>query len=91
MTVVLALVGMLLIPTTIFRSLAGGAILVAIAAVAASLTLPPGFSTRCFPGPGTRSPSRRRHDRVRGRRRDWVVPGAAAVAGDLLKLRHREV
>jgi putative drug exporter of the RND superfamily len=41
MTVVLALVGMLLVPTTIFRSLAGGAILVVIAAVAASLTLLP--------------------------------------------------
>src|SRR6266540_1482142 len=40
-TVVLALVGMLLIPTTIFRSLATGAILVVIAAVAASLTLLP--------------------------------------------------
>ncbi|HEU4398073.1 MAG TPA: MMPL family transporter [Actinomycetota bacterium] len=41
MIVVLALVGMLLIPTTIFRSLAAGAILVVIAAVAASLTLLP--------------------------------------------------
>ncbi|MGH8519191.1 MAG: MMPL family transporter, partial [Panacagrimonas sp.] len=41
MTVVLALVGMLLVPTTIFRSLAGGAILVVIAAVAAALTLLP--------------------------------------------------
>jgi putative drug exporter of the RND superfamily len=40
-TVVLALVGMLLIPTTIFRSLAAGAILVVLAAVAASLTLLP--------------------------------------------------
>jgi putative drug exporter of the RND superfamily len=41
MTVVLALVGMLLIPTTLFRSLAAGAILVVITAVAASLTLLP--------------------------------------------------
>jgi putative drug exporter of the RND superfamily len=41
MTVVLALVGMLLIPTTLFRSLATGAIVVVIAAVAASLTLLP--------------------------------------------------
>ena len=40
-TVVLALVGMLLLPTTIFRSLASGAILVVITAVAASLTLLP--------------------------------------------------
>jgi putative drug exporter of the RND superfamily len=41
MIVVLALVGMLLIPTTLFRSLAAGAILVVVAAVAASLTLLP--------------------------------------------------
>lgn len=41
MTVVLALLGMLLIPNTIFRSLAGGAIFVVLAAVAASLTLLP--------------------------------------------------
>jgi putative drug exporter of the RND superfamily len=43
MTVVLALMGMLIIPTTIFRSLAGGAILVVITAVAGSLTLLPAF------------------------------------------------
>jgi putative drug exporter of the RND superfamily len=41
LTVVLALTGMLLIPTTIFRSLAGGAILVVVFAVIASLTLLP--------------------------------------------------
>ncbi len=41
MTVVLALLGMLIIPTTIFRSLAAGAIFVVIAAVAASMTLLP--------------------------------------------------
>ncbi len=40
-TVVLALLGMLIIPTTIFRALAGGAILVTIAAIAASMTLLP--------------------------------------------------
>ncbi|MDQ3979028.1 MAG: MMPL family transporter [Actinomycetota bacterium] len=40
-TVVLALLGMLLIPTTIFRSLAAGAIFVVIVAVLASLTLLP--------------------------------------------------
>ncbi len=40
-TVVLALLGMFLIPTTIFRSLGAGAILVVIAAVAATLTLIP--------------------------------------------------
>jgi putative drug exporter of the RND superfamily len=41
MTVVLALLGMLLIPTTIFRSLGAGAIFVVVTAVLASLTLLP--------------------------------------------------
>ncbi|MFB3737967.1 MAG: MMPL family transporter, partial [Candidatus Velamenicoccus archaeovorus] len=40
-TVVLALLGMLIVPVSIFRSLAGGAILVTIAAIAASMTLLP--------------------------------------------------
>jgi len=41
MTVVLALLGMIIIPTTIFRALAGGAIFVTLAALAASMTLLP--------------------------------------------------
>ena len=41
MTVVLALLGMLIVPTTIFRSLAAGAIFVAIASILAALTLLP--------------------------------------------------
>jgi putative drug exporter of the RND superfamily len=41
MTVVLALIGMLIIPTTIFRGLAGGAIIVVLVSVAASMTLLP--------------------------------------------------
>ncbi len=41
LTVVLALAGMLLIPTTIFRSLAGGAIVVVLISVAAAMTLLP--------------------------------------------------
>ncbi len=41
LTVVLALVGMLILPNTLFRSLGLGAILVVIAAVAASMTLLP--------------------------------------------------
>ncbi|MFZ0625265.1 MAG: MMPL family transporter [Acidimicrobiia bacterium] len=41
MTVVLALVGMLLLPNTLFRALGIGAILVVVVAVAASLTLLP--------------------------------------------------
>ena len=41
MMVVLALAGMLIVPTTIFRSLAGGAIIVVLVSVAASMTLLP--------------------------------------------------
>ena len=41
LTVVFALVGMLIVPMTMFRSLAAGAILVAIASVLAALTLLP--------------------------------------------------
>jgi len=41
MTVVLALAGMLLVPTTIFRGLAGGAIIVVLISVALSMTLLP--------------------------------------------------
>jgi RND superfamily putative drug exporter len=41
MTVVLALLGMLIIPTTIYRALAAGAIFVVIVAVAAAMTLLP--------------------------------------------------
>jgi RND superfamily putative drug exporter len=41
MTVVLALIGMLIVPTTIFRGLAGGAIIVVLVSVAASMTLLP--------------------------------------------------
>jgi putative drug exporter of the RND superfamily len=41
LTVVFALLGMLIIPVSIFRSLAGGAIFVTIAAIAASMTLLP--------------------------------------------------
>jgi uncharacterized membrane protein YdfJ with MMPL/SSD domain len=41
MTVVLALLGILIVPTTIFRALAAGAIFVVVVAVAASMTLLP--------------------------------------------------
>ena len=41
LTVVLALAGMLLVPTTIFRSLAGGAIIVVLVSVGASMSLLP--------------------------------------------------
>ena len=41
MMVVVALAGMLIVPTTIFRSLAGGAIIVVLVSVAASMTLLP--------------------------------------------------
>src|SRR6266542_1905736 len=46
LTVVLALAGMLLNPTTIFRSIAAGAIAVVLVAVAASLTLVPALLRR---------------------------------------------
>ena len=39
LTVVLALAGMMLVPTTIFRGLAGGAILVVLISIALSMTL----------------------------------------------------
>jgi RND superfamily putative drug exporter len=42
-TVILALLGMLIIPVSMFRSLAGGAALVTFAAIAASMTLLPGI------------------------------------------------
>src|SRR5918996_1186493 len=45
MTVVLALVGMLIVPMTIFRSLAAGAIFVVLVSVLASLTLLPALLT----------------------------------------------
>jgi uncharacterized membrane protein YdfJ with MMPL/SSD domain len=52
-TVVLALAGMLLVPTTIFRSLAGGAIIVVLISIALSMTLLPAllafFGTRAEP------------------------------------------
>lgn len=41
LTVVIALLGMLIVPQTIFRSIAAGSVLVALAAVGASLTLLP--------------------------------------------------
>ncbi len=41
LTVVLALLGMLILPVSMFRSLAGGAILVTLCAIAASMTLLP--------------------------------------------------
>ncbi len=41
MTVVIALAGIMVVPTTIFRSLAGGAIIVVLISVASSLTLLP--------------------------------------------------
>lgn len=42
-TVVLALLGMFIVPSTIFRSLATGAVIVTLVAIAASMTLLPAF------------------------------------------------
>ena len=66
MTVVLALLGMFIIPTTIFRSLATGAILVTIASIAASMTLLPAIL----------APARRPHQLAEGspkRAKDGLV------------------
>jgi putative drug exporter of the RND superfamily len=59
-TVVLALLGMFLIPIVIFRSLGAGAILVVIAAVAATLTLVPALLALL--GDRIDWPRRRRYD-----------------------------
>jgi RND superfamily putative drug exporter len=59
-TVVLALLGMFLIPTVIFRSLGAGAILAVIAAVAATLTLVPALLSLL--GDKIDWPRRRRYD-----------------------------
>ena len=60
MTVVLALTGMFLIPTTIFRSLGTGAILAVVVAVAATLTLIPAMLSLL--GDRIDWPRRRRYD-----------------------------
>ncbi len=67
MTVVLALAGMLLVPTTIFRSLAGGAIIVVLVSVAASMTLLPAILSLLG--------DKINAGRVFGRGREVVAPG----------------
>ncbi|MEP6476252.1 MAG: MMPL family transporter [Actinomycetota bacterium] len=67
MTVVLALAGMLLVPTTIFRSLAGGAIIVVLVSVAASMTLLPAILSLLG--------DRINAGRIIGRNREVVEPG----------------
>jgi RND superfamily putative drug exporter len=67
MTVVLALAGMLLVPTTIFRSLAGGAIIVVLVSVAASMTLLPAILSLLG--------DRINAGRIIGRKREVVEPG----------------
>ncbi|HEX5260803.1 MAG TPA: MMPL family transporter [Gaiellales bacterium] len=97
-TVVVALVGLLIVPTTIFLSLALGAILVVIAAVAAAMTLLPAvlmlLGDRIEKGRvGRLVPSRlRRSSGEGGRFWPWAVGGVMrrplisllAVAGLLL-------
>ena len=77
LTVVLALAGMLLVPTTIFRSLAGGAIIVVLVSVAASMTLLPAISRSSATGSTGRGCTQREPDRVL---RDAI----AAVVAELL-------
>jgi RND superfamily putative drug exporter len=67
MTVVLALAGMLLVPTTIFRSLAGGAIIVVLVSVAASMTLLPAILSLLG--------DKINAGRIFGRGREVVAPG----------------
>ena len=71
MTVVLALLGMILIPNTIFRSLAAGAIFVVVAAVLASMTLLPAMLGLLGD----------RINRLRVRRRSKAVTGGAGREG----------
>lgn len=97
LTVVLALAGMLLIPTTVFRSLAGGAMLVVIVSVLAALTLTPAILSLLgdrvnawrIPFVGRRLTGQRRE--VRGGLLDWIVrvvmrhpAGSLVVFGGLL-------
>ena len=67
LTVVVALAGMLVVPTTIFRSLAGGAIIVVLVSVAASMTLLPAILSLLG--------DRINAGRIFGRGRDVVEPG----------------
>ena len=67
LTVVVALAGMLLVPTTIFRSLAGGAIIVVMVSVAASMTLLPAILSLLG--------DRINAGRIIGRKREVVAPG----------------
>ncbi len=67
-TVVLALTGMFLIPTTIFRSLGAGAILVVIVAMLATVTLIPAMLSLL--GDRIDWPRRRRYDAATAARQD---------------------
>ncbi len=86
LTVVLALVGMLLLPNTIFRSLGLGAILVVIVAVAASLTLLPAVLSLM----GDRVDALRIRGRSgsarRGRGRFWDVATAMVMRRPVVSL-----
>ena len=81
MAIVLALLGMLIVPLTIFTSLAAGAILVVIAAVLASLTLLPavlsimGDKINALRVPFTGRHSAKQDDEKRGGFWDWVSRG----------------
>ena len=67
-TVIFALFGMILVPNTIFRSLGAGAILVVLAAVAATLTLIPALLALL--GDKINFPIRRRYDATAAARQD---------------------
>ncbi len=87
MTVVLALLGMLVVPTTIFRSLAAGAITVVLVSVLASVTLLPALLAVLGDRVDALPVVRRRREVAAGERRDgaWdaitrLVMGRPAVA-----------
>ncbi|MBI2237130.1 MAG: MMPL family transporter [Actinobacteria bacterium] len=96
MTVVLALTGMLIVPTTIFRSLAGGAITVVVVSVLASMTLLPALLSVLGDKVNSLRVFRRRREVVAGEHEDgfWnaitrgvmrrPVVGLAVAAGLLI-------
>jgi RND superfamily putative drug exporter len=78
-TVVVALVGMLIVPTTIFVSLATGAILVVLSAVAAAMTLLPAVLSLLGDRIEKGQVSRLIPSRVRGGRGFWPRAVAAVM------------
>jgi putative drug exporter of the RND superfamily len=79
MTVVLALLGLMIVPNSVFRSLASGAILVVIAAVAAALTLLPALLALLGDRIERGRVFRRRRARLAGAETRWSRLAAAVM------------